>query len=382
MRLKNGLMNFSLLLAGIMVALLLLEIILRVTYLLQPSELVPTQISGLPYENRPSSAFWRYDYGLSWIKYTKNSYGFRSPEISVEKPKSTRRILVLGDSVAFGGNVRNQETFSAQLEAFLNPMSAFGSWQVINTGTSSYNFHNYWSMLMGKGAQFNPDAVIICITANDFEIDRGNDITRPPSASATALPRTVSLLLKKTKTFLGKSYLLDHVKKKFNYGQEEAKLSPEEKQVVQLEVESVFKNDPSTRQAFTWLAKNEGRNIFALYKNLLYSRNMKWDVVQPIMANFGTWSKQHQVPIYLFFCPTRVHCVPGNNSTVPEPLLLSMAFQNGLHPVPMIDAFQEHYRQGDQALFARSDYLHPLAPGHTVIAQRLCKRLIDDGLIK
>ena len=55
------------------------------------------------------------------VPYTTNSYGHRgSRDYSVEKPKNTIRILVLGDSVAFGTKVLDSEAFPVLLEEKLN----------------------------------------------------------------------------------------------------------------------------------------------------------------------------------------------------------------------------------------------------------------------
>src|SRR2546430_1564409 len=50
------------------------------------------------------------------MKVKINSLGMRDREYSVEKPKGTYRILVLGDSYTFGSGVQADETYAKLLE--------------------------------------------------------------------------------------------------------------------------------------------------------------------------------------------------------------------------------------------------------------------------
>ena len=58
-------------------------------------------------------------------RYTTNSMGFRGPEISVPKPPSTFRALVLGESTTLGMEMDDDETWPARLEVLLQADPAF-----------------------------------------------------------------------------------------------------------------------------------------------------------------------------------------------------------------------------------------------------------------
>src|SRR5262245_15661592 len=106
--------------AAIVAALALAEVAVRVfdpigiSYFrhmtaFQHEGLRASDVPGLFYENKPGVDL---DVG---VPVRINSLGLRGGEIARPKPKGTWRVLVLGDSVAFGWGVREEETFEALL---------------------------------------------------------------------------------------------------------------------------------------------------------------------------------------------------------------------------------------------------------------------------
>ena len=53
------------------------------------------------------------------VDYAISSAGLRNPEVPVAKPAGVRRIAVLGDSIAFGYWVAEEQVFARQLERML-----------------------------------------------------------------------------------------------------------------------------------------------------------------------------------------------------------------------------------------------------------------------
>jgi len=96
-----------------------------------------------------------------------NSFGYRSPEIPVKKPKDTIRILCLGDSITFGWNYKSEEIYPARLEARLNRNIKQYRFDVINTGVpGNCAFQEYYDLK--RALKFSPDIVIIQYTLNDI----------------------------------------------------------------------------------------------------------------------------------------------------------------------------------------------------------------------
>jgi lysophospholipase L1-like esterase len=98
-----------------------------------------------------------------------NSHGFRGGERALAKPSGVFRILVLGDSVAFGQGVAAEATFSDQLERLLNEASSDLEVEVLNSGVRGYNTYQELLLLKEVGFKFDPDLVLVSYVSNDAE---------------------------------------------------------------------------------------------------------------------------------------------------------------------------------------------------------------------
>lgn len=98
-----------------------------------------------------------------------NSKGLRDVEYAVPKPAGVTRILVLGDSVAFGDGVKAEETFSDQLERLLNAGGRTGAYEVLNAGIRGYNTYQQSILLREIGLDYEPDVVLVAYVLNDAE---------------------------------------------------------------------------------------------------------------------------------------------------------------------------------------------------------------------
>lgn len=95
-----------------------------------------------------------------------NSDGFRGKEYSIDKPKDTYRIVIIGDSVAFG-KFTDKNTLASRLELGLANFCSTKKFEVLNMGVEGYNSIQESEMLRLKGLKYNPDLVIVYYTLND-----------------------------------------------------------------------------------------------------------------------------------------------------------------------------------------------------------------------
>jgi len=107
-------------------------------------------------------------YQLGNNRVSLNSNGHRGDEMPVRKPPGERRILILGDSVAFGWGVNQGEDFPARLEALLREQNNV-VWRVINSGVNGYNSEQEAIFFATEGIAYEPDIVILVYVANDVE---------------------------------------------------------------------------------------------------------------------------------------------------------------------------------------------------------------------
>jgi lysophospholipase L1-like esterase len=92
-----------------------------------------------------------------------NSRGFRGPEIAERKSADRLRVLTLGDSMAYGFGVEDDETFSAVLDR-LDPRL-----EVINGGVAGYSAAEELLLLREEGPALSPDLVLVAFLWNDLE---------------------------------------------------------------------------------------------------------------------------------------------------------------------------------------------------------------------
>jgi len=92
-----------------------------------------------------------------------NGHGYRGRELALPKARDRARVIVLGDSIAFGLDVADQETFTHLLDARDNGIEAG------NLAVQGYGPGQELLVLLREGLGYDPDVVVLafCLT-NDF----------------------------------------------------------------------------------------------------------------------------------------------------------------------------------------------------------------------
>jgi lysophospholipase L1-like esterase len=131
---------------------------------------------GPLYVSPERNRFWKYDSRLGWVHQPGqegvfateqfqtfvriNQKGLRDREHTYERPDDSGRILVLGDSFAWGYGVEESERFSQLLESSLDV-------EVINSGVSGYSTDQELLWFQDEGIKYDFDLVILVFTGND-----------------------------------------------------------------------------------------------------------------------------------------------------------------------------------------------------------------------
>lgn len=159
---------------GIVLAMLMLEIALRLLGLAPPAEPVGNfwQMPQPDYGwyHIPNATGLSYDtFGEYNVPVTINSHGLRDEEIPYEKPAGVFRILLLGDSFAEGMRTDLAQTTAKVLQARLNEMAGAPRFQVVNAGVGAWGTDQQLLWLRNEGVKYDPDLVLVLFfTANDF----------------------------------------------------------------------------------------------------------------------------------------------------------------------------------------------------------------------
>ena len=117
--------------------------------------------------------FWKLVPGHSSGQVVINQEGFRSEELTRPKPDGTLRIVVLGDSVTFGFNVAEKETYAYKLAQYLSdrsfqrPRWRYRNTEVINAGVPGYSSWQGRKLYEIVVRGYEPDLVIAMFGYND-----------------------------------------------------------------------------------------------------------------------------------------------------------------------------------------------------------------------
>lgn len=109
--------------------------------------------------------FWKSGYRH------KYDWRHRTEGYSFGKADGTFRILVLGDSNAYGQGVGRDETFSKLLENYLNEVDTTKSirkFEVINLAWPGLNTAQEYLEFVNRGLKYNPDMVLVAYCLNDL----------------------------------------------------------------------------------------------------------------------------------------------------------------------------------------------------------------------
>lgn len=93
-----------------------------------------------------------------------NSLGVRGPELTYAPPRGVRRVLVLGDSFAFGLRLGDDSTLAAQLGRRLG-----SGYEVVNLGVAGYSTDQELILFEELGRRLHPSLVLLLMCDNDFE---------------------------------------------------------------------------------------------------------------------------------------------------------------------------------------------------------------------
>jgi hypothetical protein len=352
--------NLLLVTGGLFVALLLAEVAIRmyeVGILAQgPTgwELMAVRrILYQPVENEAVNYRLKPDmeYEFEHIHVEINSQGLRDDPIALEKPQGMYRILGLGDSVTFGWQVGQEETYLAQLKRTLNARDS-RQYEVINAGVPGYNLGNELAYLEEYGVGYQPDLIIVGFCAlNDADgtqavyVGDGNVAYVPldsPSASTDS-----EGIVAHIKGFLRrKSHLYHFVTQQ--YGMLRDRLN-----------KGSQPGGTTSRWPFPLEEDDE-----------------LWELITgQIMEEQGV-AEEHGAELLLVVFPTASQVMSENAPLTPQKSLTDLAQRIGVSVVDPLSAFKEH----EPSLVFVDEFSHPSAFGHQLVAEEIFNVLMEKGI--
>jgi lysophospholipase L1-like esterase len=94
------------------------------------------------------------------------SHGILGAEAAFARPAGVRRVVVMGDSQAWGYGVGDADTIPAQLARLLEEGGG-ARWEVLNLGVGGYGTDQAFLKYLVQGARYTPDVVVLTVFKND-----------------------------------------------------------------------------------------------------------------------------------------------------------------------------------------------------------------------
>ena len=162
---QQWLLNLAVALCAALATALVLEVGLRLYHVFAVAALTEgqDQESSVPAEVLCDCPFL---YRLNPDHPEISSQGLRDDEVAIPRTDDALRILVLGDSVAYGPHVPPQRTFPNQLERILSERTG-APVEVVNTGVTGYTTFNELQYYKQEGRRFDADLVLLAFVLND-----------------------------------------------------------------------------------------------------------------------------------------------------------------------------------------------------------------------
>lgn len=171
---RSTVRNVSCIGIGIVIALLIIEILLRaylsaagsrdqkIMYLYSLAEIRALQRNILP---------------VPYISYVPdpaykghNDLGYRGPEIAIPKPQETYRIVSVGGSTTYSTGTTAEESYPAFLQSILRDDYGYSGVEVVNAGVSDYSSWEILSSFAFRILELEPDMLIYYGAVNDLVV--------------------------------------------------------------------------------------------------------------------------------------------------------------------------------------------------------------------
>ena len=278
-------------------------------------------------------------YEWQGISVDINTHGLRGPETPYTKPPGTFRILNLGDSVAMGWGVREEDSYGRQLEQLLNGQGGDNlRYEVINAGVPGWNLENELAYLQAEGLKYEPDLVLLDLTIV-------NDINGASALAADHQPALIKWLRANT-------YFWPFLTVQFRWLESRAKGQ-----------ERIDVIDPPTNPDKYFPPEPESE---------------RWMKVWTQVTAIDRLARENKARFVLILFPLEFQVLDQNFSTLPQDLLAAKAAEAGIPVVDLLPAFRQACREKpgggcqpeDRYLFA-DVWMHPSAYGHKLTADEL-----------
>ena len=329
---KKVFLGSLLILFGLCLPVIAMEIALRIWLHEGPPlewdpVLIPSDLPGLEYRLAPN-----FNEG----NIRTNAEGLLWRRADAEP--SSRRILIIGDSISFGGDVSPEQTFAAVLERKLRDELGEPV-DVWNSGTPGYNTTQEATLLGDIGPNIRPNLVIVQLCLNDYE--------RPPVLNARHVLELGNESNDSLRGLLYRSKAIFFLKEKLKDMQ---KTYPE------------------------WFP------IWAHYIHYV-GKKTGWGEAKESLITIRNWAREWNASLLLVIFPVEQQLRIQDKA--PQTDLVDFANTQAIPVLDLFDSFKQHWRDGlfvdYSVMFHTFDKVHLNKKGHALAAQEIASVILNDS---
>lgn len=294
------------------------------------------------YELNPG---WSGDFG--GVEVNINYLGLRDDKLNRRKPVNEYRILVLGDSKAFGWKVKEEDIFTEILENKLNEKYDNYNYQVINAAVPGYNTYQEVSYLKHYGLDLKPDMVILNIFVNDISDYSARPVRVIPQLRPFAFPKNI-------KDIVRKSYFLQFILLKWD----------------------IFKETYIYQQDLKFF-----NNCDDFLKDNVTSENTEyWQVFMQQLQEFDGLLERHELPGILVYAPDIKQFRQSDEWQGLQKKIKKFAEDNGLYFIDLLPYYEQSKDWPFLSKKFPGDY-HPNEIGHRIEADVIYDFILKNQLL-
>ncbi len=298
-----------------------------------------------------------------------NNDGMRDRDFPLQKPPRTFRIAVIGDSITYGFNVGNRQTYAKMLERLLRTYLKGGTrFEVLNFGVAGYSVPEVVESLRVKALRYDPDLVIYGYCLNDPEIY--NPFARLLRAQ---LERPQQGYLRRLadgrlRLYALARYVLDSLRS------EPAAAVGELGALTEFDEEAIWDADPG------YVAFHSGARRYERYIARLHDSGPTWEAVATGLDDLGAMSRKTGVPIVVAVFPLMQRLEPYTLEPVHAKLAKEIE-ERGLEAFDLTPVFVAASADPRWRNSFKRDKVHPRSTGHGIAAVALFEWLVDHALV-
>ena len=276
-----------------------------------------------------------------------NSHGLPGPEIPYDKGDGEYRILFLGDSVAAGSGIPEEDCFVQGLSALWRASDGHGTITTVNCSVIAYSPWQQVDLLEREGMRYDPDVIVHVFCLNDY-VDKFH-LTRF-GGYCSGPCEFVSPVLSRSGVYRAIHRLLARRPNR----------------------DKTRWKELLARYSVTRLIDQPEAPEF----------KDAWRITFENMGKMVAVARRHKRPFAIVCFPYAVQMAPGTvEQPAPQARLAQFARE---HDVPFLDllpafrAYTHQHQLSVQDLFL--DFCHPTKIGHAIAAREIRAFLIKHGL--